>query len=412
MLRDILIVALVPSVRTAFSPAITIGKIVRSFIMPALAIWSATAAGADHIFVQTGVYNGGVGEYTLAGGTVNAAVVSGLDTPRGIAVSGQNLFVVDHNDGLIGEYTLSGGTVDDALIGVNDQVGGVYAPQALAVSGSNLFVTGYGGSGTVGEYTTNGATVDRTLITGVAGPYAIAVSGTDLYVGHGYGYSCAVSKYTTSGQPVNASLITAPDMTPGGIAVSGSNIFVSTGDSAVAGVIMEYTTDGQLVNDSLVTGLIDPLGIAISGDDLFVLNQAQSYPNPWQISEYTTSGQLVNPALVSGLDSPQFMVIAPGVPNPPPAPPHRRCPRPAGVRTETMAEAPVFASPGDRFWRLLNTRWSSNVALLAKREGPTACHPTAAFSPPFWLWAVTTKWHGERLQTERKPRLEAAAIGY
>ena len=35
MLRDILIVALVPSVRTAFSPAITIGKIVRSFIMPA-----------------------------------------------------------------------------------------------------------------------------------------------------------------------------------------------------------------------------------------------------------------------------------------------------------------------------------------------------------------------------------------
>ena len=54
------------------------------------------------------VYGGTIGEYTTTGATVNAALVSGLSNPMGIAVSGSNLFVTNYGSGTIGEYTTSG----------------------------------------------------------------------------------------------------------------------------------------------------------------------------------------------------------------------------------------------------------------------------------------------------------------
>ena len=39
--------------------------------------------------------SGTIGEYTTSGATVNAALVSGLNEPFGIAVSGSNLFVAN-----------------------------------------------------------------------------------------------------------------------------------------------------------------------------------------------------------------------------------------------------------------------------------------------------------------------------
>ena len=64
--------------------------------------------------------------------------------------------------------------------------------------------------------------------------------------------------------------------------------------------IAEYTTSGATVNASLVTGLNAPSGIAVSGSDLFVVNNGSG--GPGSVGEYTTSGATVNASLVSGLD--------------------------------------------------------------------------------------------------------------
>ncbi len=155
------------------------------------------------IFVTSNVVDGKdrVGAYTTSGATVNAALLSGLGYPTGIAVSGGNLFVASLNNGTIGEYTTSGATVNPALIS------GLSGPEGIAVSGGNLFVTSLnnGTNGTIGEYTTSGATVNPALVSGLRNPAGIAMSEGNLFVAEFYGN--AIGQYTTSGATVNAALV-------------------------------------------------------------------------------------------------------------------------------------------------------------------------------------------------------------
>ena len=65
---------------------------------------------------------------------------------------------------------------------------------------------------------------------------------------------------------MNAALVTGLNA-PMGIAVSGSDLFVAE----VGGAIGEYTTSGAVVNASLISGLREPTGVAVSGSNLFVL---------------------------------------------------------------------------------------------------------------------------------------------
>jgi hypothetical protein len=54
------------------------------------------AGAAESIFVgNNGVPPFTIGEYTIAGVTVNASLVSGLGGPQGIAISGGDLFVTN-----------------------------------------------------------------------------------------------------------------------------------------------------------------------------------------------------------------------------------------------------------------------------------------------------------------------------
>jgi len=99
---------------------------------------------------------------------VNAALISGLNDPRGIVVDGSNLFVTNHDGGTIGEYTTSGATLNAALISV------LNVPSGLALYGSDLFVVNNSGN-TIGEYTTSGATVNASLISGLNEPSGIAI---------------------------------------------------------------------------------------------------------------------------------------------------------------------------------------------------------------------------------------------
>ena len=82
--------------------------------------------------------------------------------------------------------------------------------------------------------------------------------------------------------------------------LKGQNLFVVDN---VWNSIAEYTTSGATVNASLFTGLPGPVGIAISGNNLFVANFAYGNPGGGSIGEYTTSGATVNASLIRGLDS-------------------------------------------------------------------------------------------------------------
>jgi hypothetical protein len=127
------------------------------------------------------------------------------------------------------------------------------------------------GDGIIGEYNTSGSVVNASLITGLYGPSAIAISGNNLFV----------ANWNTDGSNPNA-----------------------------VGTVGEYTTSGASVNPSLITGLRTPSGIAINGDELFVADTGNG-----RIGEYTTSGTTVNGSLISGLTEPYGIVVVPEPPS-------------------------------------------------------------------------------------------------
>jgi hypothetical protein len=237
-----------------------------------------------------------VGAYTTAGATVNPALITGLNGPSSLAISGENLYVAEYTGGKIGKYTTSGTTVNASLIS------GLNEPGGLGLAGTDLFVTdfagGGAGAGKIGKYTTLGATVNASLITGLSSPYNVAVSGSDVYVTNAS--NGTVGKYTTSGATVNASLITGLGG-PLGIAVDGNDLYVT---NTANGSIGKYTTSGATVNASLVSGLNFPLGIAVFGGHLYVTNY-----NTGTIGKYTTSGATVNASLVTGLGGPYGIAV-------------------------------------------------------------------------------------------------------
>ena len=206
---------------------------------------------------------------------------------------GGQIYVANEGNDTIGEYGTSGAVINPTLIS-----GLLTEPRGIALSGSDLFVVN-AGIGTIGEYTTSGATVNATLFSaGVNFNFGgVAVSGSDVFVGVVYeGTSGFIGEYTTSGGTVNASLITG--VPAAAIAVSGSNLFVANGNT-----IGEYTTSGGTVNASLVSGLSGPDCIAVSGSNLFVLNGGNN-----TIGEYTTSGGTVNASLITGVGPYGFAV--------------------------------------------------------------------------------------------------------
>src|ERR1035441_7352704 len=135
----------------------------------ALALVCSLAATlkAQDIYVSNYEYqNATIGEYTTAGATVNASLITGLSYPEGIAISGNDLFVVN-SPSSVGEYTTTGATINASLIS------GLYEPYGIAISGNDLFVENNLYS--IGKYTTTGATVNATLISGLNGPAGIAI---------------------------------------------------------------------------------------------------------------------------------------------------------------------------------------------------------------------------------------------
>jgi len=261
------------------------------------------SASGGQIYVSsynTTTYQGRVGEYDSAtGAAINAAMVP-LNQPIAITVSGGKLFVAkfaqDHaGAGSIGEYDAATGAVINASL-----VSGLNGPTSIAVSGEHLFVGSYADN-TISEYdAVTGAAVSTPLIAGIlSGRFAL--SGSMLFALSGSG----IGEYTVTGATVNAALVTGLTQTPSDIAVSGSNLFFSFSGRNTVGKYDAIT--GAVINSSLVSGLNSPDGIAVSGSNLFVVNFSGG-----TIGEYdATTGAAVNAALISGLTSPNFIAVVP-----------------------------------------------------------------------------------------------------
>jgi len=270
-----------------------------------LCLCSISAVHAQ-IFV-TNYFGGTVGEYNADGTTMNASLLSGLDNPFGIAVVGSNLFVSnfgDGTDGTITEYNIATGSASTFASGISHLNG-------IVASGSNLFVPNLG-TGTIVEYnTTTGAS--STLVSGLSSPLstpyniAISVSGTDLF--YTDNSDSSIGEYDLTTGTLTSLPVSGLDY-PFDIAASGSDLFITNGDSN--NTVLEY---------NLSTGSTTPLftwssslyGIAVSGSNLLVAT------NDNTILEYNlTSGH--TSTLISseqGLDGPNDIVVdVQGVPEP------------------------------------------------------------------------------------------------
>lgn len=267
---------------------------------------------AGDAYAQIFVVNqesGTIGKYTLSGTVINAALISGLAAPTGIAVAGDYLYVAQEN-GTVRKYTTSGALVSPALIT------GLNLPWGLAVSGDYLYVANGGApDSTVGKYSANsGAVVNASLISGLDNPTGLIVSGNDLYVSE---WSTGIiGKYTTSGQTVTESLIPAqfesPLSYPGGLALDDSGyLYVSTVEDGVR----KYTTSGALVNPLLIPNAYNSgVGLVYFGNGQLLVANNFGGPGGNIIGLYTTAGAVVDPDFITGLHNP--VAIAVLVPEP------------------------------------------------------------------------------------------------
>src|SRR4029077_583979 len=99
---------------------------------------------------------------------------------------------------------------------------------------------------------------------------------------------------------------------PIGIALSGGNLFVTNFNNNTIG---EYNaTTGATINSSFISsGLSSPVGIALFGGNLFVTNIGNN-----TIGEYNaTTGATINSSFIStGLNGPIGIVVSSSVPEP------------------------------------------------------------------------------------------------
>jgi hypothetical protein len=109
----------------------------------------------------------------------------------------------------------------------------------------------------------------------------------------------------TTGAPINANLITGV-IQPEGLLVSGNTLFVSSGISNGGYVGTYNATTGAPINPQFITsGVNDPGGLALLGNTLFVTN------NGIWISTYdATTGFPINNPFIQGLTNPYGLLLS------------------------------------------------------------------------------------------------------
>lgn len=256
----------------------------------------------DKIYLTEGSpsfdYTGTVEEYSASGVPINLNLITGLASPRGLAVSGGYIYVTE-TAGWNGmeKATLSGAPVNLDLVPYNPPGFGADPPLYVDVSGDDIFVLRPAG---VSEYTVDGGLVNPGFDNkGLYEESEMTLWGSDLFVSNATG---SVTEFTTAGVEVNPALISGLGYGTSGIAVADGHIFVG---NWITGTIGEYNLDGSVVDSSLITGVPDGVfQLAAFGSDLYVGLRLG-------VAEYTDSGALVNADLIATGFTAQGIVVVP-----------------------------------------------------------------------------------------------------
>ena len=237
-----------------------------------------------------------INEYGLDGSLLQHAYIPDHNG-NCFAIAGNDMFLASSSPyDNISEFGLDGSVISYPLMsGPGNTRLGAPLENGLAISGGDMFVVYQAtppGTIHIGEYGLDGSTINSELITFQgAGPHNIAISGNDLFMTTGNN----IAEFSV----LNGALITGALLGAGanlnlasGLAISGNDMFVSSYDGGTVG---EFGLDGSIINASLLSGLSHPGGLAVSGSGLYVLDDSGQ-----NIGEYGLDGSTINASLING----------------------------------------------------------------------------------------------------------------
>lgn len=226
----------------------------------------------------------------------------------GLLPAQAQIFTASNGGGNVGEFNAStGAPINEYLIT------GLANPNGLVVSGNALYVTTETSqdAGTVVRYNWNGTTASNptTIISGLNTPGALVMYGSTLFVVDSVGGS--VSAYNVSGATPTL-LYSVSQLNPDSVAVSGSTLFVgsmyvSQLSETNTGFITAYNLSNGSQITTAVTGLDGISALAVSGGTLY----ASTYFNN-SIASFIVSGSALygeNTAFATGLNGPNALAI-------------------------------------------------------------------------------------------------------
>ena len=228
---------------------------------------------------------------------VTGALLAPTPTPA------QTLYIADYNFssniGTVNEYD---GTTGLLVSGAFTTITESKRVSLLTLVGNDLYIANQ--DGTVGVYSaTTGTAINSSLInTGLVDPAGLVVSGNNLYI---LGTTGKVGEFNAStGATINSDLITVGE-TALGLAISGNTIYVSAQDGTNA--VQEYdATSGAPINTNFINvassaGLPDPGSENIEGNDLYLGADGT-------ILEFNaTTGAVVEAPLITGVAPPPLL---------------------------------------------------------------------------------------------------------
>jgi hypothetical protein len=237
----------------------------------------------------------------------------GLNSPRGMATDGTNLYVADSGTHTIRKVIIATGTVSTfaGTVGIPGSLDGTgigaqfNGPRGVATDGTNLYVTDYGNNTIRAIGISTGAVTTLAGTAGVTGgidgigsaaqfnqPYGIACDGPNLYVAEQSNHTIrriVIATRTVTTLAGTAGVSGSLDGTgsaalfnqPAGLATDGTNLYVAdASNSTIRKIVVATRNVTTFAGTAGVTGAFDgvgsaaqfngPRGITIDGTNLDV----------------------------------------------------------------------------------------------------------------------------------------------
>ena len=304
-------------------------KKINVLILTAASLAFAGSAQAQIFVANQGNANsddttGSIGEYASNGTVINSSYITGIpdgfnDGPAGLAVesssNGYNVFVGDGVNGDIYEYANGSTSSPTVFATVPLNSGNPADPVSLAISGNSLIVADYTSGNILSYNLANPSATPTTLVSGLGtgfAPRSISVNSTGgVYSAND---TSNAGRITFGGS--NVSGITNASNYANGVAVSGNDLFVLNNHASVS----EYTlslngTTASLVSAFSISNLSNGSSIAVSGNDLLVSNFNSNTVTAYSISGNGKADSSFT--TITGLSQPeQIAVAAAAVPEP------------------------------------------------------------------------------------------------